>query len=100
MKIGIITQFNKSTNYGGVLQAYALTKKLEKIGCSAEQISYVANLKNINYIADSKARIKRKLTLKRCINAVKSRLIRLGLKFQINDNKKRAEKKQKCFKML
>lgn len=38
MKIGIITHYYKSGNYGGTLQAYALCKQLEKMGYEAEQI--------------------------------------------------------------
>lgn len=38
--IGIITHLYKSTNYGGVLQAYALCKYLNEQGYSAEQIQY------------------------------------------------------------
>ena len=40
MKYGIITQYYKSTNYGGNLQAYALCMALKKIGVEAEQICY------------------------------------------------------------
>lgn len=40
MKIGILTHFHNSTNYGGVLQAYALCKYLNDRGYSAEQILY------------------------------------------------------------
>lgn len=41
MKIGIITYFYQSMNYGGILQAYALTKYLNKLeGIQAEQIRY------------------------------------------------------------
>lgn len=39
-KIGILTHFYNSTNYGGVLQAYALCKILEKNGFDAKQILY------------------------------------------------------------
>lgn len=39
-KIGILTLFYKSINYGGVLQAYALCKILNKNGYDAEQIQY------------------------------------------------------------
>lgn len=39
-KYGIITQYYKSTNYGGNLQAYALCMALRKIGIEAEQICY------------------------------------------------------------
>ena len=40
MKVGIITMFYYSCNYGGILQAYALTKALEKMGVESEQICY------------------------------------------------------------
>ncbi len=40
MRIGIITHYYKSTNYGGNLQAYALVKYLNSQGYNAEQISY------------------------------------------------------------
>ncbi|MCR5142752.1 MAG: polysaccharide pyruvyl transferase family protein [Ruminococcus sp.] len=39
-KIGIITHYYKSTNYGGNLQAYALCKYLINEGYEAEQICY------------------------------------------------------------
>ncbi len=40
MKIGIISHYYKSENYGGNLQAFALCIALNKIGYSAEQISF------------------------------------------------------------
>ncbi len=40
MKIGIITHYYNSTNYGGNLQAFALCKFLRDLGMDAEQISY------------------------------------------------------------
>lgn len=40
MRIGILTHFHKSTNYGGVLQAYALCRFLNDQGHSAKQILY------------------------------------------------------------
>lgn len=46
MKIGIITIYFKSTNYGGNLQAYALCEALLKQGCDAEQIAFLR--KNAN----------------------------------------------------
>ncbi len=39
-KIGIITHYYKSINYGGNLQAYALCAALKKISVDAEQICY------------------------------------------------------------
>ena len=38
--IGIITHLYKSTNYGGVLQAFALCEYLNEQGYKAEQIQY------------------------------------------------------------
>ena len=40
MKVGIITMFYDSCNYGGILQAYALTKALGNMGVDSEQICY------------------------------------------------------------
>lgn len=40
LKIGIITHYLNSTNYGGNLQAYALCAYLNKQGYEAKQISY------------------------------------------------------------
>lgn len=39
-KVGIITMYHNSANYGGVLQAYALTEILNEIGFDAVQIDY------------------------------------------------------------
>lgn len=38
LRVGIITHYHNSTNYGGTLQAYALYKVLEKKGCCPSQI--------------------------------------------------------------
>lgn len=48
MKIGIITHFYKSINYGGILQSFALTKKLINLGYNPEQLCYVMSLKNLD----------------------------------------------------
>lgn len=55
-KIGIITHYYNSINYGGVLQAYALTKVLQELGYNAEQICYDASYRDNSY--------KRKITIK------------------------------------
>ena len=39
MRVGIITHYYKSENYGGNLQAYALCKVIEGLGHEVEQIS-------------------------------------------------------------
>ena len=43
-KIGIITMYHNSINYGGVLQAYALAKFLKNQGYDAEQVRFVSKL--------------------------------------------------------
>ena len=42
-KVGIITHYHNSLNYGGNLQAYALCKFLEQQGVDAEQISFAGS---------------------------------------------------------
>ncbi len=44
-KIGIVTLYYKSINYGGNLQAYALCKALQRIGYQAEQICFLTETK-------------------------------------------------------
>lgn len=59
IRIGIITYFYNSINYGGILQAYALCKFVNKIdGVSAEQICYDYDSYNDKYM---KKRIKKKI---------------------------------------
>lgn len=45
-KIGIITQYYNSSNFGGLLQAYALCRYLETAGYAPRQIMYNQYLKN------------------------------------------------------
>ncbi len=40
MKVGIITHYYKSENYGGNLQAYALCRAIQDLGYDVEQISF------------------------------------------------------------
>lgn len=40
MKIGIVTQYYKSCNYGGLLQSYALSTFLKKTGNECEQVCF------------------------------------------------------------
>ena len=42
-RVGIITLFYNSLNYGGLLQAYALCNVIEKMGYSVEQVRYDAS---------------------------------------------------------
>lgn len=48
MKVGILTHFHKSINYGGVLQAYALCKYLNNCGHDANQVLYVPKMTSVS----------------------------------------------------
>lgn len=39
-KVGIITMYYNSLNYGGLLQSFALQKKIENLGANCKQISF------------------------------------------------------------
>ncbi len=71
MKIGILTLFHKSTNYGGVLQAYALCKFLNDQGHAAEQILYCQKSTKIN-----KTKITAKKIAEKVFAGIKRRLYR------------------------
>lgn len=45
-RIGITTMYTNSTNYGGLLQAYALCKVFEGLGYEAEQIRFYSGKKS------------------------------------------------------
>ena len=47
-KVGILTIYKKNYNYGGILQAYALNKKITDMGYDCKTISYVGE-KNAIY---------------------------------------------------
>lgn len=63
MKIGIITQYYKSNNYGGNLQAFALCEYLNRNGYEAEQISYdmQSGLKPQSFVGKAKRLVKKSI---------------------------------------
>lgn len=97
MKIGIITHFSKSTNYGGVLQAYALAKKLNDMGYDAEQISYVANLRNIDFQPENKIKQTKKVKIRRILSRIKAKLKRLIFYGKVLKRKNITKRKRECF---
>ncbi len=60
-KIGILTHYYHSANYGGILQSYALCKYLNDHGAEAMQVCYDASVKR------SSLRQKLKLSAYRCL---------------------------------
>lgn len=74
MKIGIVTHYYKSINYGGNLQAFALCKTLEKLGYEAEQISL-----------DRSKDLSIKSRLKRCVKRILKPNLRNRSNFKIRE---------------
>ncbi len=98
MKLGIVTHFNNSTNYGGVLQAYALTKKVNDLGYDAEQIAYKAGCVNLNAPKNSASRFLKKLTVRRVLGAIKRRIKKLIFKKRVKNEQLAVQEKRDCFK--
>ena len=74
MKIGIITKYYKNYNFGGLLQSYALVKKLEEMGHVAYQISFLPNeIKKYGIVTSMKNSIH--LIIRNCVIRIKSRNI-------------------------
>lgn len=73
MKIGIVTHYYKSENYGGNLQAYALCKVLNDMGHEAEQISLDKKKDKGLYLKFKELGKKILLSLKRNRKLVKAR---------------------------
>lgn len=82
MKIGILTLFHKSKNYGGVLQAYALCKYLKDQGHEAQQLLYCQKSTKIN---------KTKITAKKIAEKVFDRIKRRVYKKRNQEIQKRME---------
>lgn len=53
-KVGIVSTFYKNYNYGGKLQAYALTRALSEMGFEARQIQYHQHGALMSHAKDSK----------------------------------------------
>lgn len=88
-KIGIITLYSHSKNYGGNLQAYALVEVLRKLGQNAEQIDYDMDDGVVVKTDDYKDKF-RQLVGKDCVfivkklyNAIKFRIKRLVKKIKL-----------------
>jgi len=61
MKIGILTHYYNSTNYGGNLQAYALCKVLEELGHEPQQVQIDHAASYQNLLVPQKRGIRQKL---------------------------------------
>ena len=64
-RVGVITHYHNSKNYGGLLQAYALIKVIEKLGYKAEQIRF--DNENKNQIKKDNRKVHRLLDIPRTI---------------------------------
>lgn len=86
-KIGIVTHYYHSINYGGNLQAYALCKVLNNMGYDAEQISYEIVPEDNNGIKDIFLLIKKK-KYRRFLYKIKKRVMYYYNLFLFNDELK------------
>lgn len=75
-KIGILTQYYNSHNYGGLLQSYAMVQVLGDLGFYAEQISY-------NYHAFYSSQMQSKRSAINCLRRIKWRFINLRIQSKI-----------------
>ncbi len=82
-KIGILTHYYGSKNYGGLLQSYALSVYLNNIGYQCEVISY-------DFLQKS---LRKKLTFKKICHMVKD-LVKTSIYISYNIKKK---KRDTCF---
>lgn len=73
-KIGIITMYYNSMNYGGVLQAYALCRVVKEMGYDVEQICYDPNSK-----MQKKFRNSPKNIVKSIVNKIHTHRLRLRI---------------------
>jgi len=53
VKIGVLTQYYGSHNYGGLLQAHALVQVLRQNGVDAEQICYIPQAISLEHAISS-----------------------------------------------
>ncbi len=89
MKIGIMTFYYQSINYGGNLQAYALGKFLDSLGYDAELICYkMENWRTIN-APDTFLKKISYLTVRRIIKALELRVLQVFWKCTGKENKYR-----------
>lgn len=86
-KVGIITLFFESCNFGGLLQAYASKKALADMNIIGEQIAY-----------NKKEKLKDKLKNREIITIVKSVIFK-SIKFVKKQTKGEIEKKKKLKKL-
>ena len=89
-KIGILTYYYGNYNYGGLLQAYALTEYLLSNGYDAEQICFIPPKKD-NGNVDFKTRLRWKLS------ALKGKALRLFTKIRYKNILRSIEERNRAF---
>lgn len=94
-KIGILTHYYKSNNYGGNLQAFALVYFLRKHGFDAEQISIPLHFTSLNKREKHNNVLFKMLNLKKVLRFITHKyekfLRKTLLKHSINERKKAIE---------
>ena len=96
-KIGILTYYYNNNNYGGLLQAYALTQYLIGKGYDAEQICFIPPRKD-NRIFSKITNVDFKTKLRWKLSALKNRVIGILTKIRYKDIFDLIERRNKAFK--
>lgn len=94
-KIGILTYYYKTHNYGGILQSYALTYFLIKNGLNADQICYVRKDERPftieeyepTHVPSLLVRLKNRLLLHKYNNFIKPKFVARNEKFESFENR-------------
>ncbi len=76
-RVGIVTFYYDNKNYGGLLQAYALSRFINSLGCESKQISYNRFANNPKIISQIKSYIKKKQFVKlmiKCLEVLKRKI--------------------------
>lgn len=98
MKIGILTHYYQSVNYGGNLQAYALCRVLQELGHDARQvqISMAEDCQNLFVSSGNRWVKKLKKTVKTALKAAKYALLP-GCRAAYRKERQRLQRLQKVF---
>lgn len=94
-KIGIVTHYYKSTNYGGNLQAYALCKFLNNLGYIAEQICCPLESENILQKQENQNRKKTKQVIIHLKNKINVSIYNFLMCLQRNSAEKKINQRAK-----
>ena len=90
-RVGIVTHYYRSRNYGGNLQAYALCKVIKNLGCEAEQICYPVSGNGKNELCPISVRNRINSQIFKILTSIQKKIYRKENKYYIDSMNKRKE---------